>query len=442
MRNGMKRRFATAAFCIALATGAQAAPKTTFVQLGPGGMQAMIYEPAERGPKAHIALLTIHPHVSYLNHSSCANMAERGYTVICANTPYATYQYGYPSSESLFPTITAAIARVKQVPGVDKIVLIGHSAGAPLVTYYQNIAQNGAKACNGPEKLMPCDEKFTSGLPPADAIVLLDPHMGDGFTTTTYVDPAIQDDHQPGFRTAAYDMYAKQNGYDPEKGATYTAEFRKTFLAAQAARNAKLIADAQKQYAAIKAKAPGYFTDDMPFIIPGGASARLWQPDVTLFRNTKKEYRLLKADGSMPVMRLTSVRVPSDARGAIGYGSVVNSTVKSFLADHAVRLTADYNQTGDDIVGVDWDSSTTSTISNIRGVTAPLLIEVMTGHYFLQSGEKTLEAAGSTTKEMVGIEGASHGLTPCVPCGSTPTQFGDTMKRAYDYMDGWLAKQF
>jgi pimeloyl-ACP methyl ester carboxylesterase len=425
------------------ASAAQAAYKTTFLQLGPA-MQGMIYEPAERGAKAHIALVTIHPYSAYINHTSCANMSERGYTVICANTPYNNNQYGYSTSEALFPTIKAAIARVKQVPGVDKIVLIGHSAGAPLMAYYQNVAKNGSSVCKGPEKLLPCDDELTRDLPAADALVLLDPHLGDAFATLTYVDPAITDESKPAKRDAALDLYAKQNGYDPEKRlSNYPPEFRKTFLAAQAARNAALIARAEKLLAAVKSKADGAFADDMPFAIPGATSARLWQPDISLLRKTKKEYKLLKGDGSTPTTQLTSVRLPSgNVREAMGYGSVLNVSVRNFLGAHAVRTTPDYNQTEDDVTGVDWASSNTSTISNIKGVSIPMLIEVMTGHYFLRTGEMILEASASSSKEMVGIEGASHGITPCVPCGSSPTQFGDTVKRAYDYMDGWLAKQF
>ncbi len=422
---------------------ASAATKMTFVELGQA-MQAQIYEPAEKGPKAHIALVTIHPYSNYMSHTSCQNMAERGYTIICSNTPYSNNQYGYETVEKLFPTIKAAIERVKKVPGVDKVVLIGHSMGAPIMAYYQNVALNGSAVCKKPERIVPCEDALVSNLPKADGIVLLDPHLGEAAATLTYLDPAIADDAKPSIRTKDLDLYDPQNGYDPAKrGATYPAEFRKRFLAAQAARNAKLIERAQQQLKAIEAKAPGAYADDMPFIVPGGTSARLWQPDISLLKHTKKEYRLLKADGSQPMQVLTSVRLPSgNAKEAVGYGSVLNVSVRAFLGARAVRTLPDYDQREDDFRGIDWDSSNTSTITNIKGVTTPLLIEVMTGHYFLRPGEMILDAAGSASKELVGIEGASHGITPCVPCGTSPTQFGDTVKRAYDYLDGWLAAKF
>ncbi|MGH2448683.1 MAG: hypothetical protein ACRDFS_08805, partial [Chloroflexota bacterium] len=37
-------------------------------------------------------------------------------------------------------------------------------------------------------------------------------------------------------------------------------------------------------------------------------------------------------------------------------------------------------------------------------------------------------------KIFVGDEGANHGFLPCEP------QYGDTFKRAFDFVDGWLLK--
>ena len=432
--------------CLALlacAPAASAAYKTTFVEIGPS-MQAMIYEPATPGPKAHIALVTIHPYANYISHASCANMAERGYTIICSNTPFSNNQYGYESVEKLFPTITAAITRVKRVPGVDKVVLIGHSAGAPMMAYYQNIAQNGPVACKGVEKLMPCENALVQGLIAADGLVLLDPHLGDAFATLTYVDPAIADESKPAERTRALDLYDPSNGYDPKtRRATYPEAFRSKFLAAQAARNGLLIARAQKTFDEVTTKSNSVLPDDMPFIAHGATAARLFQPDTSLLRRTKREHRLLKADGTISTQVLTSVRVPSgNAVEATGYRSVLQVSVRNFLGAHALRTTPDYNQTEDDVTGVNWASSNSSTLPNIKSVTVPLLIEVMGAHYFLRPGEMILDAAGSANKEMVAIEGASHVFTPCAPCGSTPTQFGDTVKRVFDYLDSWLAARF
>jgi hypothetical protein len=45
---------------------------------------------------------------------------------------------------------------------------------------------------------------------------------------------------------------------------------------------------------------------------------------------------------------------------------------------------------------------------------------------------------------MVAVEGANHGFTPCTACavaqGLPQTAYGDTVKRLFDYVDGWLGK--
>jgi pimeloyl-ACP methyl ester carboxylesterase len=422
---------------------AQAQIKTTFVNLGSGG-QGILYEPVMPGPKSHIGLINIHSFSSYLHHSSCENMASRGYRILCADTRYTKHQDAYKGYEDHAPVIKAAVNYVRALPGVTKLVLVGHSMGAPMMAFYQNVAQNGPKACQGPEKIMPCDAKGLDGLPAADGLILLDPHFGDAVATLTYVDPAVIDEEAPARRDKSLDMFDPANGFDKAHSrASYSPAFRKRFLAAQAAREARLVADAETKWAAIQAGDNGLYGDDMPFIVAGGGAARLWQPDVALLKRTKKPYMLMKGDGSTPTEVLTSVRVPSGkARDALTYASVLPVTVRAFLGAHAIRTTADYDVAADDITGIVWESSATSTPANVRGVTVPLLVMVMSGHYFLQSGEIILENAASRDKTMVADEGAAHVITPCVPCAKTPGQFGDTVKRAYDYVDTWLSARF
>ena len=40
----------------------------------------------------------------------------------------------------------------------------------------------------------------------------------------------------------------------------------------------------------------------------------------------------------------------------------------------------------------------------------------------------------SASLKLVAVEGALHGFTPCKP------EYGDTLKRAFDFVDNWLSK--
>ena len=102
-----------------------------------------------------------------------------------------------------------------------------------------------------------------------------------------------------------------------------------------------------------------------------------------------------------------------------------------------------YDQTKDDITGIDYDSSATSTASNVKGITKPLLIAANSAYYFIRPDEIVYDAAKSKDKTYVITEGAVHGGTPCTQCaqalGLPPDYFGDTIKRIYDFMDEWLS---
>jgi len=68
----------------------------------------------------------------------------------------------------------------------------------------------------------------------------------------------------------------------------------------------------------------------------------------------------------------------------------------------------------DSITGVDWDSTNTATVNNVKGITTPLLIMAMTGHYFIVPAEMHYQSAqNSKNKTLVYVEGESHAPTPC-----------------------------
>ena len=164
--------------------------------------------------------------------------------------------------------------------------------------------------------------------------------------------------------------------------------------------------------------------------------ARLYQPDVRIVASTRAPHLLLKADGSRPTEIARSIRPPSGARPdeALGTLSVMtqNSTVREFLAQSAIRTTPNFAFTESDIVGVDWKSAMNSTPGNAEGITVPTLVMSMTCHYLMVPDEIIFDHLAAKDKQLVMVEGATHGFGPCRP------EFGDTTARTFDYVDGWL----
>ena len=417
---------------------------TTFVVI-PGVHAAVLYRPDPPGPRAEVAVLLMHPSSNYLAHRTCTQLSTRGYTVLCANSVGVNTEDAEYLWDDLARSVGAAVAYLRGRPDVRKVALLGYSGGGMLMTYYQNVAENGPAVCSGPEKLYPCSGAL-AGLTPADGLMLMDSHPGWGFLHLTYLDPSIMDEANPTVRNTALDMFDPANGYlNDTDDPTYSPEFVRAFHTAQGQRNQLLLSRMQERLSVIES-GRGFYPNDEPVLVYAGV-ARLFQADPRLLSRTQRPHTLLREAGPVREQIIRSVRVPQASAEDNRDGSAAplrGTTVRTYMSNQAIRTTPEYQITEDDILGIDWDSSNHSTVSNIRGVKVPLGITAMTGHYFLRTSEMIFDAAGSTDKEVVFIEGAVHGLTPCQPCAARHNNgvpYGDTVKVLYDYWAEWLASR-
>lgn len=450
--------------------------KTTNVRLGMR-TTGLLYEPVMPGEKSQIAILAMHPDRDYREFSAGAELAKRGYRVFCANIEF-TYAQPSGNDSSLdgrLLDVKSAVEYLRKYPGIRKVVLLGHSGGGAMLSGYQNIAENGVKACQGPEKIYKCSDRL-AGLPPADGVMLVDSNWGIAAMTLFALDPAVVKEGEGKTLNPALDMYSPANGFDPEgtpsdiaivpkdgetsapganassskkaaqpaKGSTYNDEFIRRFLSAEGKRNNQLIKTALARLQAIDT-GKGFYDDDEPFVVAGGSQSmmnnKLYAQDLRLMAHTKKAWLLLRADGSVVTQVIRSVRVPQNSRnltGLLGEGSL-RTTVRGFLSMNAVRATNDYDYDEDSVHGIDWSSSYSNPPGNVKGITAPMLVMGMTGSFEYLASETIYENAKSADKTLVFVEGAAHNYDTCKQCEKTPGQFGDTLKTTYDYVDKWLS---
>jgi pimeloyl-ACP methyl ester carboxylesterase len=416
--------------------------KTTFVRLG-NGVPGVLYEPVKPVEKSQIGIFVMHASGDYLQFSACTELSKRGYRVLCANN--STSKAGFSADRSTDRILLDAklgVAYLRKYPGIRKVVLFGHSGGGVLMSSYQNIAENGLKACQGPEKLIKCSDSL-AGLPPADGVMLVDSNWGLSTMMLFSLDPAVVENSQA--LNPELDLFNPKNGFDP-KGSKYGDPFIRKFQSAVGKRNNQLIKNALDRLEAIKA-GKGPFNDNEAFIIQGGSfrgyNNRLFSQDVNLMSHTRKAWPLLKADGTAVTQVVPTVRVPENPTSnsaSLERGGLI-TTVRDFLNTFAIRVTDDFGYNEDTVRGIDWTSSLSAPPGNVEGITAPLLIMGMTGHWEYLAAETIHEHAKSADKTLAFVEGATHGYTTCTRCEKTPGQFGDTVKTTYDYIDSWLSKQ-
>ena len=407
--------------------------ETAYVTLGLRDAEALLYRP-ELSNDSGIALVYVHPSGNAFTEPLGPQMASRGFPTLMVNR----HGDGADRDDLFGPAISQTVRYARSLPGIATVVLVGHSGGGHLATFYQNVAENGPNACSGPEKIYACDRAAVADLAKPDGLVLLDPTLGS-FHQANSLDPAVSQHGRDGL----LDMFAEQNGYDVRTGAaTYSLAFRKRFDTAQAVRSSDLTREALARLDLIRT-GHGRFSDDEPLVISGmgnlASGARLFQPDRTIMAHTRGRYITLRSDGTATIGQITSIRPPIDSGSAASLGTLEqmtrNTTVRTYLATSAIRFEPNFAITADDIRGIDWASGLTSTPGNAEGVKAPTLILSMSCHYLVVPGEVIYERLGAKDKTLMAIEGATHVFKPCRP------EFGDTVARTFDAIAGWLKRR-
>jgi hypothetical protein len=433
------RRFAGAAL-VAFAVPASAQGSPEYLALGQA--RATFYKP-EAGQAPHVAFLAVHRTADYLMHISCRELPKRGFAALCMNTRFVNNEVAV-DWDRIALDVKAGVEYLRKQPGIQKIVLFGHSGGGPTLSFYQAVAENGPSFCKDPRKLMPCRDDL-AGLPGGDGLILADAHPGVPVILLRSLNGAVLNETPKTF-DPALDPYAPANGYSATGSSTYSRDFQARYFAAQSTRMNALIDMALARLQAIRNGTGPYPDNDIvviphggnPGAGPGGAS-QLHSLDTKIaLRSTKSSRKLLKNDGTIAEQVVVSVSPPEletkETTNAFNRGTKL-LTLQSFLSTQAVRST-------NSLDGIDHCSSNNSTICAVRSISSPLLVFGMGGYLFIRDSEEEYEAAKSPDKDLVFIEGATHGFTPCGNCGSQPGAYSNTVKNLFDYVANWANARF
>ncbi|KAL4968006.1 uncharacterized protein BDV14DRAFT_206722 [Aspergillus stella-maris] len=389
----------------------------------------------------------MHAEQDYTTFYPCTELPARGYTTLCLNNAQSkTGLMDDLDFETMMSNVGTGVEFLKNMTDIDKVVLWGHSGGGAMMAGYQNVAENGAAACNGTEKLYPCSSAM-DGLPPADGVLLIDANFGLSTMTLLSLNPAITNESTGADIDPALNLYSPANGWT-SNGANYTTAFAQKFLSGIATRWNRILSTATERNDLINA-GKGLYTDDEGLVIPDanyiGFNNKLITQDVRYLSHTEQKWPLLHKNGRVSKQIVPSVRVASAGIPSVMdnfYDGALKTTITRFLSTFAVRIDSDkFNVTATNITGVDWTSSPTTPIGSVPGISKPLLTMGNTGHYEYLNAEKIYLVAMTEDKSIAFVEGAQHTINTCTECERYPGEFGDTVKTAFDYMDEWLGER-
>lgn len=417
---------------LSLLPGAAAHAQSHPEYLTLGHANGALYRP-DKGA-ARTAFVVMHRVNDFMRHPACTQLAERGFMVLCIN-PTAADNEAIVDWDQTLLDVKAGVEYLRKQPGIANVLLFGHSGGGSVMAAYEATAEQGAAYCGGADKLSPCTGRV-AGLPRADGIVFADAHPSDGVMKMRDLNPAIVVRKNGAIAVdPALDPFSPANGFDPA-GSHYSPAFQQRFLAAQANMMRGLIAQAQKQLAAIKAGGLTQANADMILIPSTRASAWLSRLDAGVegARNTIRPEKLLKNDGSIVTQTIQSVAVttaPADVKTLHTHFY----TARAFLAAHAIRAR-------DSQGNVDYCSTNSASICAVQYLSVPALVTSMGGYMFVRDGERLFDHLASEDKDFIVIEGALHNFTGCTACGATPDQYGNSRKNLFDYVRGWTDRRF
>ena len=92
-------------------------------------MKAALWPP--NTANSHVGIITIHRTSNYLNHPSCSNLSQLGFTVLCVNSRFDNNE-ALVDWELIAQDIGVGVDYLKNMLRMKHVILLGHSGGGHL----------------------------------------------------------------------------------------------------------------------------------------------------------------------------------------------------------------------------------------------------------------------------------------------------------------------
>lgn len=207
-------------------------------------IRALYWTPREN-PRPRAAVVAMHPRVDFTHHYSFPRFVAAGLGCLGALSRNPNNDMD-TEHEALVLDLAACVSFLRSQRDVQTLVLLGNSGGGSLAGLYQSQARlpkaaRIARSPGGTRTFLPEAE-----LLPADALVLVSAHRGQGAVLGACIDPSVIDERDPLLTDPSLDMYHPENGFrPPPEWSEYTESFVTRFREAQRARVRRLDAAAR-----------------------------------------------------------------------------------------------------------------------------------------------------------------------------------------------------
>ncbi|KAF4345541.1 alpha beta hydrolase [Fusarium beomiforme] len=162
-----------------------------------------------------IAFVATHYNADFSEHYLAGHLAANGYGFLGWNTRFRGLEDLFILEPAL-EDIGVGVRWLKEVAGIEKVILIGNSGGGSLMAAYHAKSQDDAS------------------LVKADAFIFVNSHTGRPDVFSNWLDPAVVDEDDPVKTDPTLDMY------NPANGPPYSPDFIKRYRAAQIERNHRI----------------------------------------------------------------------------------------------------------------------------------------------------------------------------------------------------------
>ena len=283
-------------------------PSATAGRAGAGGhpCQGLYYRGVGRKPK--VAMIATHYQIDFSEHYLADYMATRGIGFLGWNTRFRGFESSFMLDHALVD-IGVGVRWLREVAGVETVVLLGNSGGGSLMAAYQSQAVDpNVTPLEGMRPAAGLTE-----LPPCDGYVATAAHPGRPEVLTAWMDAAVVDENDPVATDPDLDLF------DDRNGPPFSAEFLGRYRAAQIARNHAITDWAETELKRVRAA--GF--SDRPFtVMRTWADPRMVDPNI---EPTKRQPNLCYAG------------VPAKANRS-AHGIAAACTLRSWLGMWSLRV--------------------------------------------------------------------------------------------------------